>query len=279
MLTEKNELSVYDTIKRSGGFPVMCGHRGGCSAFGPENTMYSFRRSVAFGVQLLEIDLHVTKDKQLVLIHDDDVDRTTNGKGDVCDFSLEELKKLDAAFLYDDLRGTGIKIPTFQEFLDDFYPIPNLIFMLDFKDAISIEMTLEVVKNLKMESRIILGSCDTDCNTLLSKLKPPSVPLITDVYSTVVIITAYMAGCLDWYTFEHKIFGFILIPSTTIFWSKGLIDAIHQAGCQILVCGEELDKIERQRECIEYGVEFIMSDRPDILKQTLESFKLERSTI
>jgi len=77
-----------------------------------------------------------------------------------------------------------------------------------------------------------------------------------------------------YYKVEHKIFGYILNQGTNIFWSKGLVDAVHSAGCHVLVCGEELDKEEVQRQCIEYGVDFIMTDRPDILTQTMRSYKL-----
>jgi len=266
--------NIYDTIKDSGGFPVHCSHRGGCSSFGPENTMCTFRKSVQCKTRLLELDLQTTKDNHLILMHDRSVERTTNGEGDVDSFTLEELKKLDAAFYYTNLRGSGITVPTFTEFLDEFLPVENLMFMLDFKDDLSIKLTLEIVQQKKMAHRIILGSVFKSCNALLSKIKPPEVPLITDVSATVAIIGLYMTGTLSWYTFDHNIFGFILIPATAMFWSKGLVDAIHKAGVKVLVCGEELDKEERIKECIEYGVEFIMTDRPDILTNTLRSCKL-----
>jgi len=59
-----------------------------------------------------------------------------------------------------------------------------------------------------------------------------------------------------------------------IFWSKGLVDALHQAGCQVLVCGDALDSEEIQLQCIDYGVDFIMSDRPDVLTNTMRKMKL-----
>jgi glycerophosphoryl diester phosphodiesterase len=67
---EANGESIYDVISRVGGFPLHCAHRGGCgSDFGPENTMYSFRKSVLYKTKLLEIDLRVTKDGHLVIMH------------------------------------------------------------------------------------------------------------------------------------------------------------------------------------------------------------------
>lgn len=81
-------------------------HRG-LSAEEPENTMRSFRRAVEVGCDLIEFDLHRTRDGQVVVIHDDTVDRTTDGTGYVGDLSLAEIRALDA--------GKGERVPTFEE--------------------------------------------------------------------------------------------------------------------------------------------------------------------
>jgi len=272
MNSENHTKNIYEVIERSGGFPVHSSHRGGCRDFGPENTMHSFRKCVSHGTRLIEIDLRVTKDLHLVLMHDEDVDRTTNGSGCVSDFTLDEIRSLDAAYYYPDLRGKGIQVPMFQEFLDEFISVEDLLFMLDFKDTVSIEMTLKVVAERQMYHRVLLGSVLLGCNNLLAQLKPPHVPLITDISATVSIMSLYFTGFLKWYTFQHSIFGFILNESTAMFWSKGLVEALHKEGLKVLVCGEELDKEDIIRQCIDYGVDFIMSDRPDVLKETLNKF-------
>ena len=89
--------------------PLVAGHRGYKAKY-PENTMLSYRRAHALGVDMLEIDLNLTKDGQLALIHDRTVDRTTDGCGPVKDFTLAQLQTLDA--------GQGERIPCFAEFLD-----------------------------------------------------------------------------------------------------------------------------------------------------------------
>jgi len=114
----KYDFPVYELLERTGGFPVHACHRGGGSSFGPENTMYSYRKSVwECNTQLLEIDLCLTQDGELVLLHDMTVDRTTNGQGKASSYTLAEIKKLDAAHNYPELKGQGITIPTFDEFL------------------------------------------------------------------------------------------------------------------------------------------------------------------
>jgi glycerophosphoryl diester phosphodiesterase len=88
---------------------IIMGHRG-AAALEPENTLLSISRAMEIGVDAVEVDVHLTKDKDLVVIHDPTVDRTTNGTGPVRSHSLRELKKLDA--------GKGERIPTLQEVID-----------------------------------------------------------------------------------------------------------------------------------------------------------------
>jgi len=85
------------------------GHRG-APADEPENTLLSFRRALAVGVAAVELDVQLTKDGRLAVIHDETLDRTTNGHGPVHDFTLAELKRLDA--------GRGEPMPSLEEVFD-----------------------------------------------------------------------------------------------------------------------------------------------------------------
>jgi len=88
---------------------MIMGHRG-AAALEPENTLLSIARAIEIGVDAVEIDVRLSKDKELVVIHDSSVDRTSNGTGPVGSYTLEEIKKLDA--------GKGERIPTLQEAID-----------------------------------------------------------------------------------------------------------------------------------------------------------------
>jgi glycerophosphoryl diester phosphodiesterase len=79
--------------------PLDIAHQGGEDEF-PSNTMYAFRRSLQVGADMLELDVGVTKDGQVVVMHDTTVDRTTNGHGTVASFTLSQLRKLDAAYWF-----------------------------------------------------------------------------------------------------------------------------------------------------------------------------------
>jgi glycerophosphoryl diester phosphodiesterase len=96
--------------------PILIAHRGG-SLEAPENTMASFRHAIDLGMRFVELDVQMTRDAELVVIHDDTVDRTTNGHGPVGDYTLEELLRLDAGSHYG-RQFAGEKIPTLREVLE-----------------------------------------------------------------------------------------------------------------------------------------------------------------
>ena len=100
-------------------------HRGWKSKY-PENTLEAFRAALTLDVDQLETDVRVTKDGALVLIHDANVDRTTNGTGMVCELTLRELKELDA--------GNGAKIPTLTEFMELVKDHPTITLDIELKE-------------------------------------------------------------------------------------------------------------------------------------------------
>jgi glycerophosphoryl diester phosphodiesterase len=89
--------------------PLRIGHRG-AAGHEPENTLKSFEHAIGLGVDFIEMDLQMTRDGHIVVVHDKRVDRTTDGEGYVASMSLAELRRLDA--------GKGERIPTLQEVLD-----------------------------------------------------------------------------------------------------------------------------------------------------------------
>ncbi|MGJ8670002.1 MAG: glycerophosphodiester phosphodiesterase family protein, partial [Oceanococcus sp.] len=86
--------------------PINFSHRGGAVEF-PENTLYSYKRSVEVGADVLEMDVYETADGELVVLHDVSIDRTTNGTGDVSSYTVDELKAFDAAHWF--VPGVGTK--------------------------------------------------------------------------------------------------------------------------------------------------------------------------
>lgn len=106
--------------------PLVMAHQGGERLY-PSNTLRAMQESVALGVDVLEMDIHASSDGVLVVIHDDTVDRTTDGTGAVKELTFAELSQLDAGYYWTDdeeatypYRGQGITIPTFAEVLTTF---------------------------------------------------------------------------------------------------------------------------------------------------------------
>lgn len=265
--------SFHDIIMRTGGYPVHGAHRGGGSVFGPENTLPCFRKSVEHGARLLELDLRLTKDMHPVLMHWATVDSTTDGKGRVSDYTLEEIRKLDASFHFEPLRGSGVRVPTLVEFLDEFVPVKDLLFFFDFKDCLTYLLSMKCIARYNIANRYCLGSVLRDCNSMILQTRLSSqVPVCTDVIQTLKILARYHLGLLFTYNFTHDMVGFVLHRTNTFVWSGEFVRAIQASGRRVVVSGfgEELNKESRLRECVQYGVDYIMTDRPDLLQRIIE---------
>src|SRR3712207_1049608 len=109
-----------------GDWPVNLAHRG-ASALAPENTIEAFRLAVETGAGGLELDVHMTRDGHIVVIHDATVDRTTNGSGAVSEMTLHDLRGFDAGYHFSPdggpsrpYRGRSVRVPTLGEVLEEF---------------------------------------------------------------------------------------------------------------------------------------------------------------
>src|ERR1700682_5975434 len=89
-------------------------HRGGSGTF-PENTLSAFRAAIEAGADMCELDVQLTRDGKVVVIHDDTVERTTDGQGEGAILTLEELQRLDAGALFKEGAQRGERIPTLDE--------------------------------------------------------------------------------------------------------------------------------------------------------------------
>ena len=107
-------------------------HRGWSEKY-PENTLEAFQAAIDLQVDQLEIDVRITKDGELVIIHDATVDRTTNGTGKVCDYTLAELKELDAGSWKGE-QFKGAKIPTLIEFMELIKDLPDMTVDFELKE-------------------------------------------------------------------------------------------------------------------------------------------------
>jgi len=143
--------------------PLLIAHRGGAGVW-PENTLFAFQHAADLGVDVLEMDVHLTADDNLVVIHDADVKRTTNGSGPVASMTVAQLQQLDAAYNFspDDgathpYRGQGITIPTLDQILDTF---PHILINIEIKndDVHAAERLSQIIDAHHAQNHVIVAS-------------------------------------------------------------------------------------------------------------------------
>ncbi len=142
-------------------------HQGGEAEF-PSNTMYAFTHAVKAGADMLELDVGVTKDGKVVVMHDTTLDRTTNGRGTIASHTLKQIRKLDAGYWfaggkapYDHkakrhpFRGKGLKVATLQDVLKAF---PKTPINVEIKGRTKAEKPAEYIQNAEVLANLLKGS-------------------------------------------------------------------------------------------------------------------------
>ncbi len=126
---------------------IKIGHRG-ASGYIAENTIPSFKRAVALGADMIELDVHICKTSELVVLHDETVDRVTNGSGEVSKMTLLELKKL--------VVSEDFTIPTLDEVLSEFKGLCRI--NIEVKDKHAAKETIKIVQKHAAEDTVIITS-------------------------------------------------------------------------------------------------------------------------
>ena len=143
-------------------------HRG-ASGMAPENTLAAIDRAIKLGVDLVEIDLRVTGDGRLVVIHDSTVDRTTNGHGAVKDITLEEIRKLKAGEWFDPPFSRE-RVPLLEEVLD--LTRKNALLLVEIKAKAISGLLVEAIKELKASEEVVVQSFHPDSIQQVRELEP-----------------------------------------------------------------------------------------------------------
>ncbi len=129
--------------------PLVIAHRG-ASAYEPENTLRAFALAIEQGAQMIEMDLHSTRDGHVVVIHDFTLDHTTNLTGRVSERTLAEIKQADA--------GNGERVPTLDETLD--LALGKVRLYLEIKDPNAAAETLRIIRARRCQADVMLASFD-----------------------------------------------------------------------------------------------------------------------
>ncbi|MFI1534879.1 glycerophosphodiester phosphodiesterase [Streptomyces anandii] len=158
------------------------GHRG-VMGVEPENTLRSFVAAQQAGLDVIELDLHLSKDGALIVMHDADVDRTTDGSGPIADKTLAELRALDA--------GHGERIPVFEEVVD----AVRTPLQAEIKDAAAARALAEVMLRRDLVSRVEVLSFHDEAIAEVARLVPGArTALVAEHYGTEVVERATAVG-------------------------------------------------------------------------------------
>jgi glycerophosphoryl diester phosphodiesterase len=221
-------------------------HRGG-AGLEPENTIRAFKRALDLGVDLIEFDVRLTKDKKLVVIHDEKVDRTTNGRGYVRDLTLDEIRKLNIA--------ENEKIPTLEEVIN-LLKTEKPIIVIEIKEPETTEKILKAIKNKRLENKVLIVSFWPD---VLKKIKE-----IAPKIKTGILIGK---GPVDAVSMVKDLKADFFCPRFDLI-DKKTVENCHQNNIKINVW--TVNKPEDIEKMIKSGVDIISSDYPNLVLEKLK---------
>jgi len=242
---------------------LLIAHRG-ASGHAPENTLASFKKAVTLGAAFIETDLQLTRDARLVAIHDETVNRTTNGKGAVHDMTLADLRRLDAGSWFGS-EFAGERIPTLEEILD-FAKKYDVVFYLELKPGGSWGGEHALISGLRDSGQIartIVISFDASILATVRKIEPTVMTaLLYDGQLEKPLEQAMEVGAR-----QLAIRGDLVSP-----W---LLTAARKKDLQV-VCWT-VNHSAHMRLLMAAGVDGIMSDYPDRLVATDKKAKQRSS--
>ncbi len=229
--------------------------------------MEAFSQAMALGYRYLETDLHLTADGVLVCIHDDTVDRTTDGTGQVSDFTLSDLKALDAGYQHrspdgHSYRGTGISVPTLEEVVTS---LPEASILLDLKTDGLVQPLAEMVEDLGLHRRITVGSFADQRVADFREATKGTVPTSTGLVLTRAWLIASRVGRSGGGEASA-----LQIPTHlrgVRVANRRLVETAHKYGLQVHVW--TVNDPLAMEGLLDMGVDGLVTDRPDLLKEVL----------
>ncbi|MCR5756618.1 MAG: glycerophosphodiester phosphodiesterase [Selenomonas sp.] len=229
-------------------------HRGASGwdrQYAPENTMPAFIKAVEMGADGIELDVQMTRDKEIVICHDERIDRTSRGKGWLKDYTLAELKKID--FSKPHAEYGFVEIPTLKEFLE-FAKTTTVKVNIELKTGALYyegleEKTFRMVEDFGLNARVIYSSFN---HYSLEKLKRicPEAKIGLLMGQDTVRIPDY-----------PRIFGAEAMHPPEGIVTQDYVDKCHVQGLKVNTW--TVDNPERMREIIKMGVDAFITDCPD----------------
>lgn len=236
-------------------------HRGFSGRY-PENTMLAFRKAIEAGADGIELDVQLTKDGHVVIIHDEMVDRTTNGTGAVDSYLLEDLQRLDASYIYTGQMGFH-PIPTLREYFElvkDKQIVTNIELKTSLNQYPGIEANVvELIRTYKLEEKVIISSFNHFSVMRMKKMAPE---LVYGFLSDTWILDAGS------YT---KTYGVDCYHPSVEMTTWEVVEDLKANGRAINVW--TVNEEEQVRDLYEKGVDCVIGNFPDMTAQILQELQ------
>jgi glycerophosphoryl diester phosphodiesterase len=250
------------------GAPLLMAHRGG-SHLAPENTLQAFRRALDWWrADLLEIDVQPTKDGECVVIHDPTVDRTTDGGGRVADLTLAQIQALDAGYRFTPdggksfpFRGRGVRISTLAEVLA---ALPHARVNVEMKVHAVQAPALHAIREAGAEHRVLVAAGDSRNRSLFADYPGPTSAGAQDLYAFYAL---HLTGTTRAYRPPVDAFQMPERAGSRQVLSPRLVQQAHAHNVAIHVW--TVDEENDMRRLLDWGVDGIVTDRPDRLARVL----------
>ena len=255
--TRVHATGVFGSLRAPGDPALVAGHRGDRSS-APENTIPAFENALKSDLEFVETDVQLTRDRVPVLIHDETVDRTTNGRGQVSDFSLRKLKRLDAGRWYSK-KFAGTEIPTLEEFLELFRGSDKqaMIELKGFWPLEDVGTVVDLVRDYGATDRVVFMS--SDFTTLMNAADvAPDIPRI--------IIRRDLPADPVGLATEFEAIAILTSPRS-VEQDATAVTKMHDAGLGLLLY--TLNSEKRWSDAIALGVDGIVTDKPSSLDEWL----------
>ncbi|MCM3610247.1 glycerophosphodiester phosphodiesterase [Planococcus sp. MERTA32b] len=233
-------------------------HRG-CSGTYPENTLAAFKAAAELPITGVEIDVHLTKDREIVVIHDEKVNRTTDGKGYIKDMDLSEVRKLDAGSWFSE-EFAGEKIPTLDEVFDVFEKTNHRL-NIELKTDVFpyeglVDKVLEAAEKRGFLHRVLISSFNhEDIQTVSRKKSVESAILTLDVY-------------VDVYDYARVVGTDRIHMSLPAAFRRMATDALRKGA---IVYVYTVNELEYARQLQQIGIHGIFTDFPEKMLAELEN--------
>ena len=235
---------------------VFVAHRGGIVPGYPENTMAAYRRAIKLGAEVIEIDLRGTKDGEVAILHDETLERTTDGKGKITEHTLAELKKLNA--------GGGERVPTYEE-------------VLQLVSGTGVKLLLDIKISPVLDKKKIVRLTEKYGAVLNVIAGPRSIEDLREFRSLNPNIRTlgFIKGIEDIEGYAAAGVDIIRLWPKWIYANPQLVKKVQQLGKPVWTTANDAPRKELEK-LIKYGVNGILSDLPEVMGPLLLDIRKAR---